>query len=130
MAYHSDLSDFLLESRLSYFRASSVSLLFVCFVGAAGCYCFDLIPVNMMLVECNITKMKTIPIAKRSNISKLLTPGISIYPQVLYLGEFLLHIHVLLAYDHQQNIHVLVQFNLSKCRISEILHVSKFKLFL
>ena len=37
-----DLSNFLLESGLSYFLVLSVCLLLVCFVSAAACHCFDL----------------------------------------------------------------------------------------
>ena len=40
-AYYLGLSNFLLESGQPYFRHLSVCLLFVCFVSAAGCHCFD-----------------------------------------------------------------------------------------
>ena len=39
--YNLDLSNFLLESGLSYFLFLSVCLLLVYFVSAAGCQCFD-----------------------------------------------------------------------------------------
>ena len=41
-ACYLDLSNFRLESGLSYFRVLSVCLLFGYFVSAAECYCFDL----------------------------------------------------------------------------------------
>ena len=38
-----DLSNFILESGLSYFRVLTICLLLVYVVSAAGCHCFDLI---------------------------------------------------------------------------------------
>ena len=40
--YYLDLSNFILESGLSYFRVLTICLLLVYFVSAAGCHCFDL----------------------------------------------------------------------------------------
>ena len=37
-----DLSNFILEAGLSYFRVLTICLLLVYFVSAAGCHCFDL----------------------------------------------------------------------------------------
>ena len=39
--YYLDLSNFILESGLSYFRVLTICLLLVYFVNAAGCHCFD-----------------------------------------------------------------------------------------
>ena len=39
--YYLDLSHFLLEYGLLYFRVLSLCLLLVCFVSAEGCHCFD-----------------------------------------------------------------------------------------
>ena len=41
IAYYLDLSNFLLESGLSYFRVLPICLIVVCFASAAGCHCFD-----------------------------------------------------------------------------------------
>ena len=40
--YYLDISNFILESGLSYFKVLTICLLLVYFVGAAGCHCFDL----------------------------------------------------------------------------------------
>ena len=40
--YYLNLSNFILESGLSYFRILTICLLLVYFVSAAGCHCFDL----------------------------------------------------------------------------------------
>ena len=40
--YYLDLSNFISESGLSYFRVLTICLLLVYFVSAAGCHCFDL----------------------------------------------------------------------------------------
>ena len=40
--YQLDTLNFILESGSSYFRASTICLLLVYFVSAAGCHCFDL----------------------------------------------------------------------------------------
>ena len=41
--YYLDLSNFILESGLSYFRVLTICLLLVYFVSAAGCHYFDLV---------------------------------------------------------------------------------------
>ena len=39
--YYLDLSEYTLESGLSYFRVLTICLLLIYFVSAAGCHCFD-----------------------------------------------------------------------------------------
>ena len=41
--YYLDLSNFILEFGLSYFRVSTICPLLVYFVRAAGCHCFELL---------------------------------------------------------------------------------------
>ena len=45
-AYYLELSNFLLESGLSYFSVLTLCILFISFVGPAGCHCFDLDALN------------------------------------------------------------------------------------
>ena len=41
--YYLDLSNFISQSGLPYFRVLTICLLLVYFVSAAGCHCFDLV---------------------------------------------------------------------------------------
>ena len=47
--YYLDLSNFILESGLSYFRVLTICLLLIYFVSVAGCHCFDLYELDGIL---------------------------------------------------------------------------------
>ena len=48
-AYHLDLLNFFLEFGLVFFGVLSICLSLVCFVSAAGCHCFDMYQIAVLL---------------------------------------------------------------------------------